>query len=210
MRNFAKAGETNNRLTLVRCVEKRAGSYVWIAACECGNGTRVTVRDFRSGHTKSCGCLRREVMREIKTTHGMSESAEFNVWCHILGRCNNTTDAKYPWYGARGIKVCERWTVFENFYMDMGERPSEEHSIDRINNDGNYEPSNCKWATRFQQAQNKRNNVYVELDGTRMAIAEAERYINIGGGSISQKVRDTGWTHQQVAEYFLAKRRKIA
>ena len=137
----------------------------------------------------------------------MSEAPEFRIWCHILGRCNNPTDAKYQYYGARGIKVCERWSEFKNFYEDMGPRPSDNHSVDREDNDGDYCPENGRWVTTFQQAQNKRNNVYVTVEGRRMACAEAERVIGIGGGGISQKVGDTGWTHQEVADYFYKKRR---
>lgn len=208
MRNFAKSGEQNNRLTLVRLLEKQKGGYIWLASCECGGDACVTVQDFRSGHTKSCGCLHREVTSALRTTHGMSETGEFRAWCHALGRCNNPNNSKYPYYGARGITVCDRWSLFENFYEDMGNRPSEDHSLDRIDVNGNYEPSNCRWATKFEQAQNKRNNVYVEVDGSKFAMAAAERYIGIGGGSISQKVRDTGMTHQEVTDYFANKRRR--
>lgn len=202
MRVAAKAGDRNNRLTLVSLHEKSRGGYRWIASCDCGNETIVVVRDFRSGHTKSCGCLRREVMTAAKTTHGMSESAEFRVWCHMLGRCFNPTDSKYPYYGERGITVCDRWLTFANFYSDMGDRPTQHHSIDRKEVNGNYEPDNCRWATPIEQAQNKRNNVLVFVDGERMVIAEAERRLNLGKGSITQKVSGGLHDHQQATDHF--------
>jgi hypothetical protein len=90
-----------------------------------------------------------------QTTHGMSKTPEFRCWWHMLQRCSNPRNARFARYGGRGIRVCERWRKFEDFFADMGPRPSAQHSIDRENNDGNYEPSNCRWATRSEQQNNK-------------------------------------------------------
>lgn len=139
----------------------------------------------------------------------MSESAEFRIWCHVLGRCFNPTDSKYPYYGERGITVCDRWLMFENFYADMGDRPTKHHSIDRQDVNGNYEPNNCRWATPIEQAQNKRNNVLVFVDGERMVIAEAERRLNLGKGSITQKVSGGLMDHQQATDHFHRRYREL-
>lgn len=121
----------------------------------------------------------------------------------MLGRCYNESDGKFGYYGGRGIRVCERWHSFSEFYRDMGQRPTPYHSIDRINVDGDYSPSNCRWATTVEQAQNKRNNVRVTLLGMDFVIAQAERFLGIGSGSINQRVRKRGETHQKAAEHFL-------
>lgn len=202
MRTPAKAGEQNNRLTLVRLHDRKVGGNRWAALCECGRETVVSISDFRSGHTKSCGCYHAERTKASRTTHGMSGTAEFRIWCHMIGRCQTKSDHKYCYYGARGIKVCERWQEFTAFFEDMGLRPTTAHSLDRIDNDGDYEPSNCRWATPIQQAQNKSNNVRVTVDGMVMPTAAAERMLGCGKGSISQRVRDKKETHQQATDHF--------
>lgn len=137
--------------------------------------------------------------------HGMAETAEFRIWCHMNGRCSRPSNAKYAYYGGRGIGICERWSDFENFYADMGKRQSPVHSIDRIDNNGDYAPDNCRWATPKQQAQNKSNNVYVSVSDQRVAVREAERLLDIGAGSIIQRVRKIGGTHQDAADHFAAR-----
>lgn len=207
MRNFATKGEVNNRLTLIECVEKRLGAYIWSASCECGNITRVSVQDFRSGHTKSCGCFKKQALSELRTTHGRTDSSEYRSWSHMLGRCNNPTDSKYPDYGGRGIKVCDRWSSFDNSYLDLGPKPTIDHSLDRMDNDADYSPTNCRWATRFQQAQNKRNNVHVFIGGQQFVLAEACRLLGIDKSSLHQRARSFGGTLQDAADHFARKKR---
>jgi hypothetical protein len=128
----------------------------WICQCDCGGTAEVSGADLRRGSTRSCGCLRAETMASAHRSHGGSSTPEFQAWMSMHKRCENPRMRNFRHYGARGIRVCERWSSFENFLADVGPRPSPEHSLDRIDNDGNYEPTNCRWATRSQQQKNRR------------------------------------------------------
>lgn len=131
------------------------GNRRLVCRCECGTIKTFYRYNLRNGMTRSCGCLRSETMRHRETVHGMTYTRVHVIWRGLLARCKNPNNPKYKHYGGRGISVCERWNTFENFYEDMGD-PSPELSIDRINNDGNYEPGNCRWATRSEQRRNQR------------------------------------------------------
>lgn len=161
----------------------------WNCLCDCGNASMIVVRtaSLTTGQTKSCGCFQKEQSSKASTTHGMSNTSEYCIWAGIIARCCNPSNNAYPRYGGRGIVVCERWrNSFENFYTDMGPRPTPEHSIDRVNNDGNYEPGNCRWATDIEQANNKRTNVIVGESGLTLAqIADGS---SIGYKNIHQRL----------------------
>lgn len=138
-----KAGINKNRVILWKCV------------CACGKIKIVRSVSLRNGHTKSCGCLQKDIIRKIRTTHGMQKTLIYKIWAAMLQRCNNPKDKAYKDYGGRGIKVCERWLKFENFFADMGERP-ENLTIERIDNDKGYYKKNCGWRSRTEQARNQR------------------------------------------------------
>jgi hypothetical protein len=132
----------------------------WVCLCECGNTTTVGGGQLRRGHTRSCGCLARELSRVREVTHGHSRernpTPEYLSWKAMNARCNNPNSPDFPNYGGRGITVCARWDSFENFLADMGQRP-EGKTLDRYPNmNGNYEPGNCWWSTPKEQANNRR------------------------------------------------------
>lgn len=148
------------RLKAIKIVSKtRFGEMVWECKCDCGNIMNVQGVNLRTGHTQSCGCLQKERASESNGTHRKSGTSTFNVWVKMRQRCNNPKDKAYKYYGGRGIKVCDRWlNSFDNFFSDMGEH-KEGMSIDRIDNNGNYEPRNCQWLT-ISQNISKRNREY--------------------------------------------------
>lgn len=149
-----------------------------MAMCLCSCGTRKVIRakHVTSGRIKSCGCLRRE--NKPALTHGMTYAPEYKIWEAMKRRCLNVNDSSYERYGGRGIKVCDRWLhSFENFYSDLGPRPSSQFCIERKDNNGNYEPGNCCWATRKQEARNTRRSRWIEIDGVSRTLPEwAEIY----------------------------------
>lgn len=132
--------------------------------CDCGAEKSTRFSDMMSGKTVSCGCHKAEQAAIRRTTHGQTSAGgrapEYSSWANMHTRCENPNATHYDLYGARGIKVCGRWRSFEAFLADMGPKPTPGHSIDRINNDGNYEPGNCRWATDSEQMKNRRPYKY--------------------------------------------------
>lgn len=127
----------------------------WLCQCDCGGSTLATKVNLKSGNTRSCGCLKQEILTKHGACVGYKISGTYRSWQHMHERCRNPNQEGYKHWGGRGISVCDRWQSFENFLADMGERPAG-YSIERIDNDGNYEPSNCKWIPRNEQMQNQR------------------------------------------------------
>jgi hypothetical protein len=129
----------------------------WVALCDCGRFTEVVGAKLRNGHTQSCGCLQAESRIKRATRHGLSHTRTHDIWQAMRRRCSRPDQPNYKYYGARGIKVCDRWQSFDNFLADMGECP-EGHELDRIDGDGHYEPGNCRWVTHKENCAKGRRN----------------------------------------------------
>jgi len=158
------AGRLVGQLTVIERVLIPKQSAHWLCQCICGNTKIVRGSDLRRGFVSSCGCM----AGYHKPIHGYTATKIYWVWQGMLNRCRNKNNASYKNYGGRGISVCKRWQNpdgFPNFLHDMGEPPTHKHSIDRIDNDGNYSAENCRWATRHQQARNSRHMTIVTIDG---------------------------------------------
>jgi hypothetical protein len=153
---------------------------MWSCACACGNaGILVSTKDLRRGSKKSCGCLLQSILAVRNTTHGMAKSSTHGIWLAMRNRCNNPTVKAYPRYGGRGVSVCPRWATFENFLEDMGVRP-EGLTLDRKDVNGNYEPGNCRWATYEEQNNNRRDNVFVSVEGVgTLTLERAARHLQL-------------------------------
>lgn len=167
--------------------------FLWNCVCECGNESIVLGSNLRSGKTKSCGCYQRETIGQSSRTHGKCQSVEYSAWKSMQRRCRKESN-----YTDRGISVCDRWLEsFENFYADMGDKPSPKHSLDRIDNGGNYTPENCRWATREEQNNNRRTTLVLTLDGISKPLSEWAIYLNLNYKTLSNRQRK-GWSDEEI------------
>lgn len=174
------------------------GKSRWRCQCDCGNMVVVVSYSLRSGATRSCGCLSVQTAAmtgKERATHGMSRSLIYKIWGSMKSRCENARDRAYIHYGARGISVCERWSnSFEYFYEDVGDPPSGKYSLDRIDNNGNYEPGNVRWANATQQARNRRSNFVIAFNGKTMTATDWGEHLGIRPQTITQRIRRDGWS----------------
>ena len=170
----------------------------YLCVCDCGGRKETACYQLTSGKTRSCGCLRKELLSARLLTHGMTKTPTYKSWSEAKQRCHNSENDKHEWYGARGIKMCQRWRDdFAAFLEDMGERPAG-MTLDRKNVNGDYEPSNCQWATTMEQAANKRNNRMLNIQGESIHLAEAARRYGVKLGTIWRRL-ESGWTDEQAA-----------
>ncbi len=169
----------------------RGGNAMWKVQCDCGKVWDVRGSDLRSGNTTSCGCAR------VRIKHGATRAGkptrEYRTWKNMKTRCFNQNNSEFKNYGARGISVCERWrNSFGNFLEDMGECPPG-LTLERVNNSGNYKPSNCRWATRKEQNRNSRRNRLLTVDGVTRCVSEWAELLNLPSSTIRMRLR-RGWT----------------
>lgn len=165
-------GRVFDRLTVIFKEGSRNGNAVWLCLCSCGKSKAIRADSLMSGASKSCGCKLKESNIKNKTIHGKMNTSTYRSWKSLKHRCLNKDSSSYPYYGGRGISICQRWYEFSNFISDMGERP-EGCSIDRIDVNGDYCPENCRWATGKEQARNRRNNRVMRTDNGDMCLSEA-------------------------------------
>lgn len=182
-------------LTAIKsCGKTKAGQYIWLCQCQCGNHSRVIGSNLIRGNTRACGCVRIESARVKNLTHNMAKTRIWNIWTGVRKRCYNKNCKSYKHYGGRGIKMSDSWLEsFENFYADMKDGYADHLTLDRKNPDGNYEKNNCRWATSKQQNNNRRNNARIVIDGESKTIAEWADMVGIRQSTISARMRLLQW-----------------
>lgn len=196
-------GRRFGRLVVTRYAGIRKRNRSWECVCDCGNTTVVLGTLLRNGKTRSCGCL--QIIAATK--HGMRYVPEYRIWKHMRGRCLCPSDKSFDRYGGRDISICQRWyDSFENFYADMGPRPSPKHSIDRIDNMSGYSPENCRWATAATQANNRRSNHLITYNGQTRTITEWEQVTGIKSATLRKRLK-LGWTIQRTLTMPIRERR---
>lgn len=187
--------------------------YAYTCACDCGRTKVVRSAHLRGGLVLSCGCFMRQRIRETMITHGeysRGPSSEFMSWIAMIQRCENQNAEKFPDYGGRGITVCERWrSSFHNFLSDMGKKPSRKYTLDRRDNDGNYEPSNCRWATPTQQAANRRQRTNARLikwRGEVLSVTDWAKKLGYPYNALFHRL-DSGWSIEKTLTTPVRRRR---
>lgn len=186
-------GKKFGRLSVESFAGTRKGHTYWNCICTCGNTSKVEGFALRAGKITSCGCRQKEIVSVANSTHGKSHSSEYKSWSKMKERCLNPNSRNWRFYGGRGISVCEKWMSFGAFLSDMGEKPTRYHSLERINVNGNYDPSNCKWATNKEQCRNKRNTVFVEYDGRRVSLLDLSDRFSVSYKNLWRRVVVRNW-----------------
>lgn len=188
-------GQKFSRLTAT----SHQGGGLWRCKCACGLESIVRGRDLRRGSIRSCGCLRREKaqnLSRINIVHGAARRkyrhGEYNVWIDMKARCSNPKQRDFKHYGGRGITVCQQWNSFTQFLQDMG-RPQPGQTLDRINNDGNYSPENCRWASRQQQANNRRTTRLLTFNGKTMSLSAWSMEMGLARCRVGARLKE-GWS----------------
>ena len=188
-----KVGQKFGKLTVVRLSHTgNRGVAFWECSCECG-GRKVVLSSALGRDVFSCGCIRKGMNGFNLKTHGATGTTTHRIWKSIVSRCTIPSATGFQNYGGRGITICDRWLDFTNFLEDMGERPSEKHSVDRIDYNAGYSPENCRWATSTEQNRNTRANRKVTVDGVTRCVSEWAEIVGVHESLIRQRM-DRGWT----------------
>ena len=188
-------GQRFGKLTVIkRLLNNKHNSAMWLCQCDCGGNTITSSAHLNSGHTKSCGCLSKELIAKLNKKHNMYGTRLYIIWHNMKARCNNKSNLAYKNYGGRGIRVCKEWDDKENGFMNfynwsMNNGYRDDLTIDRIDNNGNYEPHNCRWATIKEQANNKRNNFCITYHGETHSLKEWCEYLNMNYGTIKSRIK---------------------
>lgn len=169
-------------------VGSKVKHVTWLCSCDCGKTIVTRGAELRRGGTKSCGCYRRAWSKKKNTTHGKFGTPVYRSWQSMVARCNNPSTGCYHNYGGRGITVCSRWLSFENFFADMGEKPKN-RTLDRIDNEGNYEPGNCRWANHEEQATNQRRVKLIETSQGKLSMTQIAKIAGVTQCAIKYRLR---------------------
>lgn len=191
-------GKRIGRLAIGEVIGRKRGHKLYLCLCDCGNKHEVASPDLKSGRTKSCGCLRRELRSENNITHNLRNHRLYSIWANMKTRCYNPNGRHYHRYGGRGIRICNEWrNNFKSFYdwsMENGYEPG--LTIDRIDNDGNYEPSNCRWTTSKKQGNNTRRCIFITINGETKTLTEWCESIGINYRTVQDR-RKRGWSIEE-------------
>ena len=191
-------GQVFGRLTVLERDTTRKGKIRWICRCECGKIKSVRREHLTSGATKSCGCFSRETTKIVNTKHDLSRTKAYRTWLGMKTRCLNPKSKKYKNYGGRGITICAEWkddfAAFFAYVSKLEHFGEDGYSLDRIDNNGNYEPGNVRWADKKTQLRNTRNNVIVEYEGEKMILTDAAKASGINFDTLRRRIKhgDTG------------------
>jgi hypothetical protein len=194
------AGQRYGMLSVISKTEKRnaAGNIIWKCRCDCGNEVEVCTLHLKDGHTQSCGCLGHKKRLEANTKHRLYHERIYKIWQGMKSRCQSKGTPNYQHYGAKGVTVCDAWQDFIPFYeWAMANGYSDDLSIDRINVYGNYEPSNCRWADRETQDNNRTDSHFITCNGKTQTITQWSRETGISYSAISWRLKSPYWTVEQ-------------
>lgn len=196
-------GQKFGRLTALHRLHNTKGKTKWLCICDCGNLKEVTLNLLQRGETKSCGCLHKEFMKKQFGTHGKTGTRLHRIWKNMHTRCYNKNISQYKDWGGRGIKICDEWKDnFQTFYdWSMSNGYNDKLSIDRIDNNGNYEPSNCRWATVKQQNRNSRQAKQITFNGETHCIKEWCEILGINYNTYWTRVTNLGWSTEKALNY---------
>lgn len=187
------AGQTFGRWTVLCFSHTKRGNDTtkrfWACRCACGTERIVWQRSLTSGLSQSCGCYQKTQVAARNSRHGMSRTQEYRSWQEMRARCENPNARGYEHYGARGITVCPQWQCFPNFFSDMGKLPTNQHTLDRIDNDKGYCPENCRWATRSEQSNNRRVCIYITHNGETKTLAQWARHYGVNKETLRNRLR---------------------
>lgn len=204
MSKYNLIGNKYGRLTVLKLAPKRENSTkrYWICECECGNIIEVRTANLISGHTKSCGCLHKEILKQDRYGNNIDNINKhkiiYSVWNSMRSRCYNPKNKAYKYYGERGIKICDEWQYFPNFKKWACENGYNIGlTIDRIDSNGNYEPNNCRWTTMKKQQNNKRNTKYLTYKGITKPVAEWRDIYGLTKDQINYRIR-AGWDIEEI------------
>lgn len=187
------SGRKFGRLTVIRFSHRQSSGYLWECKCSCGNRKLIRSSLLKNGNTKSCGCYNNELRLQRNTKHGACGTRQYACWSGMIRRCSNPHDSNYHNYGGRGILVCKKWLTFQGFWEDMAEGYSDHLTIERINVNGNYEKSNCRWATWNDQANNTRRNIPITFRGETRNLKQWALKLGIKPQRLRDRIQKLKW-----------------